>query len=241
VGSCPVRPTRLCRIRAYRVSPRFRGGGRRPAGRSTSRCRSRSTQRSRCVHDHTLPGVCRDMGGLDEFGGASSGAASGDPQSGDAVVHRPCPSTQRRTGSGVVRVCGRYLSGPAPRVAGRSSLVPCLRGRRGDRVHRGLFAGGVPGFGQSPAGCCAASALRGTGSAVPRPGLAPAGRAYRAWNPPAHPHRPDGPPRRCGRTARSVRSAAMGRHRVGWWLSARLMVMAGYFLRGPGHGPVPAP
>jgi hypothetical protein len=62
----------------------------------------------------------------------------------------------------------------APRVAGRSSLVSGRRGRRRDRVHCGLFRGGGPGFDQSPAGRSATSALRGTGSAVPRPGLAPA-------------------------------------------------------------------
>ena len=40
--------------------------------------------------------------------------------------------------------------------------------------------------------------------------------------------------------ATAASTAAIGRHRVGWWLAARLMVMAGSLLCGPGHMPAPA-
>jgi hypothetical protein len=60
--------------------------------------------------------------------------------------------------------CGDVEGIAAPRVARGSSVVPGLRGRRGDRVHSWLFRRGVPGVGWSPAGRCSTSALRGTGS-----------------------------------------------------------------------------
>ena len=128
--------------------------------------------------------------------GVSSSAASGDSSSSDAAVHRPCRSAQRRTSSGFVRLCSGHRTRTAPRVAGGSSLVSGLRCRRGDRVHRGLFRRRVPGFGSSPAGCCSTSPLRGAGSPVPRPGLAPAsliGRSVRSDHQhetrPCHPER----------------------------------------------------
>jgi hypothetical protein len=121
-----------------------------------------------------LPTGMRQYGRAGKRGVGSSSAASGDSSSSDAALHRPCRSTQRRTSSGLVRVCSRRRTRTAPRVAAGSSLVSGLRGRRGDRIHRGLFRGGVPGFGQSPAGRCSTSALWGTGPDVPRPGLAPA-------------------------------------------------------------------
>jgi hypothetical protein len=83
---------------------------------------------------------------------------------------------QRRTRSGLVRLRAG-LSRTAPRVARRSGLVPGLRGRRGDRVHRGMLARRVPSFGSSPVRCCPTGALRGTGTAVPRPRLARAIRS----------------------------------------------------------------
>jgi len=114
------------------------------------------------------------LSGRGERATGSAGAARRHSQPGDAAVHRPGRSTQRRTNSGLVRLCSGRRNGTAPGMATGSSLVPGLRGRRGDRVHRRLFCGGEPGFGQSPAGRRPASALRGTSSAVPQPGLAPA-------------------------------------------------------------------
>ena len=75
-------------------------------------------------------------------------------------------SAQRRTGAGLVRL-STGLSGAAPRVARGSSLVRGLRGRRGGRVHRGMFLRCVPSSGQSPARCRPTGSVRRSGTAVP--------------------------------------------------------------------------
>ena len=119
--------------------------------------------------------VCGDLGGLGERGAGSSSAASArfligrcccsPALSRHSETHRLWLGTARRGRRTKNRTsCGRRIKpGAWPARSTRRSSSPWV------------VPGSVPGSGQSPAGRCPTGALRGTGSAVPRPCLAGVG------------------------------------------------------------------
>jgi hypothetical protein len=174
VGSCSVRPAGLLTctsVSHFPTIPRRMSSTRLANQRSTPFVQhSRLSRRAR---PHQIAGM-RRSGRAGRAGRRLLKRREWRSLIERCCFHRSCRSTQRRTSCGLVRLCRGRRTRTAARLAGGSSLVPCLRGRRGDRVHCRLFRRRVPSSGQRPAGRGSASALRGTGSDLPRPGLATA-------------------------------------------------------------------
>ena len=161
---CSIRPSVLRGVRARRLCP-----GPCQCGSGWRRSfRSSGARGARLIHRHARARIRRDLGGLDEPGPDPSGATCADPSSSDVAVRRTGRQAPRRSSTGLVRLRAGNPSGTAPGVARGPNVVPCLRGRRGDRVHRGMFRRRRARLGQCASRCCAEGPLRGIDPAVPR-------------------------------------------------------------------------